>query len=145
MPELVISASNATSTIVSPPPAAFQPALRILKRPTASSASSPSSVATGASDAQKSFAEREAQYQAARERIFGGAADGSTAGLTRTTANSRGISPSMTGAAIVTRNPLGPSSTLEDPSDTSAVKGGPSLGFRRKDKPKISPKDATSV
>ncbi|KAI0926547.1 hypothetical protein AcW1_002492 [Taiwanofungus camphoratus] len=67
MPELVISASS-TTTVVSPPPAAFQPTLRILKRPTAAPAASIPSAA--GSDAQKSYAERERQYQEARERIF---------------------------------------------------------------------------
>ncbi|GBE83625.1 hypothetical protein BKA93DRAFT_771492 [Sparassis latifolia] len=66
MPELVISASSTTS-VVSPPPAAIQPTLRILKRPTNSQL--PSSSAPG-SETMKSYAEREAEYQAARQRIF---------------------------------------------------------------------------
>ncbi|OBZ66703.1 SUZ domain-containing protein 1 [Grifola frondosa] len=75
MPELVISGSSTTTT-VSPPPAAFQPALRILKRPNAATATSSSSF-TPSSDAQKSYAEREAQYHAARERIFNSSQTGS--------------------------------------------------------------------
>lgn len=67
MPEVIILSNNPTT--ISPPPAAIQPALRILKRPSPSPQSS-SSTYVGDSQ-QKSFAEREAQYQAARDRIFG--------------------------------------------------------------------------
>jgi len=70
MPQLVISSSTmGSSSTLPPPPAAFQPSLRILKRPCATPSTSASS---SSSDLQKkSYAEREAQYQAARERIFG--------------------------------------------------------------------------
>lgn len=67
MPELIISSS--TTSVVSPPPAAIQPTLRILKRP--SSAASPAkSSSPSVIEAKKTLAEREAEYQAARERIF---------------------------------------------------------------------------
>ncbi|KAK0205427.1 hypothetical protein DFS33DRAFT_766157 [Desarmillaria ectypa] len=58
----VVSSSTPT-----PPAAAFQPVMRILKRPTSSTNSSVSSDVLSA----ESFREREARYQAARERIFG--------------------------------------------------------------------------
>lgn len=60
----VVSSSTPT-----PPPAAFQPVMRILKRPDTNAANSEvPSVPSG----EESFREREARYQAARERIFGG-------------------------------------------------------------------------
>ncbi|KAK0194472.1 hypothetical protein F5146DRAFT_998850 [Armillaria mellea] len=61
MPTVV---SNSTPT---PPPAAFQPVMRILKRPAASSGVP----AAPSGEEEESFREREARYQAARERIFG--------------------------------------------------------------------------
>ena len=70
MPELVISSQS--STAVPPPPAALQPSLRILKRPSTSDSASPHAASPSpAAEQQRSYAEREAQYQAARERIFG--------------------------------------------------------------------------
>ncbi|KAK0469063.1 uncharacterized protein EV420DRAFT_1633496 [Desarmillaria tabescens] len=79
----VVSSSTPT-----PPPAAFQPVMRILKRPTNSPNSSVSSVPS-----TESFREREARYQAARERIFGNGNE-----------NGEGLGPSST----VVRNPRGP-------------------------------------
>ncbi|EIW75056.1 hypothetical protein CONPUDRAFT_169491 [Coniophora puteana RWD-64-598 SS2] len=67
MPELVIAPSS-TSQVVSPPPAALQGPMRILKRP--SPATSQNS-AKPADSPRNTFAQREAQYQEARERIFG--------------------------------------------------------------------------
>ena len=76
MPELVIAGSSTSgSSAASPPPAAFQPVLRILKRPTATPSSSTSSITTSSIASSKAssntYAEREARYQAARDRIFG--------------------------------------------------------------------------
>ncbi|OCH87161.1 hypothetical protein OBBRIDRAFT_796476 [Obba rivulosa] len=68
MPELIIGSSS-TTLAVPPPPAAFQPTLRILKRPSASPGSSTQGT-YAAPETPRSYAEREAQYQAARERIF---------------------------------------------------------------------------
>ncbi|CDO76541.1 hypothetical protein BN946_scf184395.g3 [Trametes cinnabarina] len=77
MPQVVIAGSSTSSTAaLSPPPAALQPVMRILKRPSASSSSPSSPSPSGSaiandSIASNSYAEREARYQAARERIFG--------------------------------------------------------------------------
>ncbi|TBU42965.1 hypothetical protein BD309DRAFT_865220 [Dichomitus squalens] len=78
MPELVIAGSSTSGpSVTSPPPAAFQPVLRILKRPTAtpSPSTSPSSVSASSSPSSNApsgtYAEREARYRAARDRIFG--------------------------------------------------------------------------
>jgi hypothetical protein len=64
----IVSASSAGHAL--PPPAAFQPALRILKRPSPSS-STPGSSSNSSTPDPSNLKEREAQYQAARERIFG--------------------------------------------------------------------------
>jgi len=66
MPEII--ASSATSSAIAPPAAAFDAPLRILKRPSPDTNSSTSSIPS-----HKSFAKREADYQAARERIFSSA------------------------------------------------------------------------
>ncbi|KAI0694113.1 hypothetical protein BC835DRAFT_1306432 [Cytidiella melzeri] len=74
MPQLVIASSATSPATVSPPPAAFQPSIRILKRPSAAP-STPlfPDTAPSADAQQKSFVEREADYRSARDRIFGGA------------------------------------------------------------------------
>jgi hypothetical protein len=71
MPELVISRSSTSATVISPPPTAvIQAPMRILKRQT--SAATPSNTfSTSPSPISQSLAEREAKYQEARERIFG--------------------------------------------------------------------------
>lgn len=133
MPELVISASTATSLAALPPPAAFQPSLRILKRPSASP--SPSSSAAVDSQ-QKSFAEREAQYQAARDRIFGGTPPSDASNTGRPIVKSRtppsSTSPKLTSQnppiSNVIRNPRGPDAVSCD--YPTAQSRGVSRGFR---------------
>lgn len=126
MPELVIAPTSTTSAAPAVPAAALQPALRILKRPSAPASPTPPTPPPG--DAQRSLAEREAQYRAARERIFGSAsdapqppADAPSPAAASTTA------PPPELAAKPIRNPRGP-----DPSGgTAAARGaGPSRGFR---------------
>ncbi|PCH37584.1 hypothetical protein WOLCODRAFT_140947 [Wolfiporia cocos MD-104 SS10] len=117
MPELVISGAS-TASVVSPPPAAFQPALRILKRPPAASsaprASSASSVPAPPELRARSYAEREAQYQAARERIFRDGRDGAGAGA-------------GAGASVkVLREPRGPEAP---PDEGAGAETGASRGF----------------
>ncbi|KAL1741980.1 hypothetical protein HDZ31DRAFT_66401 [Schizophyllum fasciatum] len=96
MPAIIPSAS-ATHPMTSPPPAAFQPALKILKRPSnAGPSASPPPLVN-----QQSFQEREARYLAARERIFGSGSsstDGSTSSLSQK--KEEGIKPA--------RQPKGP-------------------------------------
>ncbi|CAL1709502.1 unnamed protein product [Somion occarium] len=146
MPELVVSSSS-TAASVAPPPAAFKPALRILKRPTLSTSASSSALSDSQ---QKSYAEREAQYQAARQRIFG--ADPSTKSAADSTSDSdrsRRASPSSslvslqtqrTTAATIIRNPVGPDQPMQDPSNPSQNKAGASRGFnRRKGMPTRTP------
>ncbi|KAF8729118.1 hypothetical protein AX14_006388 [Amanita brunnescens Koide BX004] len=93
----IVSASSAGHAL--PPPAAFQPALRILKRPSPSpSPSTPGSSSNSSSPDPSNLKEREAQYQAARERIFG-------AELASPPAVSANTQPP---AARVVREPRGP-------------------------------------
>jgi len=140
MPELVISGSS-TASVVPPPPAAFQPTLRILKRPTASSSNSAASAAP--QDTQKSYAEREAQYQAARERIFSkegartpagrrdSAEDDGAQASTRAM-NGRALaspSPADTIGVKVIRGPRGPSALPGDDSQASSADVLPPRGF----------------
>ncbi|EMD37137.1 hypothetical protein CERSUDRAFT_95399 [Gelatoporia subvermispora B] len=130
MPQLVLSSSS-TTTSVPPPPAAFQPTLRILKRPSASPGSSITNIPTQA-EKQRSYAEREAQYQAARERIFqdksksvgGSEVDGvDRVKLSVPTAEPRNLTP-----VKILRDPRGPSTPpFADPS--SPGDGGTSKGF----------------
>ncbi|KAG6841838.1 hypothetical protein C0991_006245 [Blastosporella zonata] len=70
MPTLIIAPSATSANhVVSPPQAAFLPTMRILKRP--SSAVNSKSATPPPSSSAESLKEREARYQAARERIFG--------------------------------------------------------------------------
>lgn len=114
MPELVISRPSTGPSVVSPPVTAIQAPLRILKRPSASSTASASSSLTNASASSKSFAEREAKYQAARERIFGDpqVEPKDAAPVSRST-------PPPVATAVV-RNPRGPS---DDPEDGTIPRG----------------------
>ena len=138
MPEVVISSRSGAST--APPPAALQPSMRILKRPSA--APVPDSTSSSPALEQKTFADREAQYQAARERIFGDASSPSSnsipgtptllakpGGSSSTSANtssqpSRQSTPQVAAVNII-RDPRGP-----DPADAGAPGRGNSRGFR---------------
>lgn len=126
MPQLVIAPSATTPTSVSaPPPAAFQPSIRILKRPSANS-SSPS--ATPSNDPQqRSLADREAEYQAARDRIFGAqaASPDSKSPVLKLSRGPSSTPPVRNGtppAARPIRAPRGPEKT-SDPSNPALAKG----------------------
>lgn len=128
MPELVIASSNTTSVAPPPPAAILQAPMRILKRPTASPNSNANSASSQPSE---TLAEREARYQAARERIFGGdssasknASDSSVSKLKKGRRSQSGeSSPGPTANTNVLRNPLGPS---DSPGNQT------SKGFKRR-------------
>jgi len=128
MPQLIIGSSS-TTTVVPPPPAAFQPTLRILKRPSASPGSSTPNT-SAATEAQRSYADREAQYQAARERIFREGTKsppGSDAGAKSPPLS--GDSGSSTPVRII-RNPKGPGTPPSgDASSVAPGDGGAAIGF----------------
>ncbi|KAF7344454.1 hypothetical protein MSAN_01927000 [Mycena sanguinolenta] len=106
MPHLVpapsASISAAASASARPPPAAaLQPAMHILKRPSPSASPSPShagNTAVPGGGGRETLKEREARYQAARERIFG-AGGGEDVGM----------GSEKEKRARTVRNPLGPS------------------------------------
>jgi len=132
MPELVISSSGTASSAVPPPPAAFQPSMKILKRP--SSAASPSaSVSSSSSDLQKSLAKREAEYQEARQRIFGDQSSslskGGSGSSTKLQGSSSPSNAQRTPPATILRNPRGPESP-PDQSKSRSSNDGASKGFR---------------
>ncbi|TRM67092.1 hypothetical protein BD626DRAFT_484726 [Schizophyllum amplum] len=100
MPVIVPSGPSAHST-APPPPAAFQPALKILKRPTNAAASPSPPPATNGQTLQ----EREARYQAARERIFGPGSSSAEASNTSLPSSKAG---SKEDVARLIRQPKGP-------------------------------------
>ncbi|KAF9453337.1 hypothetical protein P691DRAFT_801146 [Macrolepiota fuliginosa MF-IS2] len=112
-PMPTIFASRAGS-VVPPPPAAFQPAMRILKRPESSSPSRASPAMSPSLGG--SLQEREARYAAARERIFGPESVGGESG------NSSGTPSPKSGSVKIIREPKAPESM---PGGR-----GQSLGFR---------------
>ncbi|TFY74822.1 hypothetical protein EWM64_g9190 [Hericium alpestre] len=116
MPQLRIAPSSTAPGGVTLPPAAFQAPIRILKRnPAGSSTSSASNSGSGTPNHQ-SFAEREARYQAARERIFA-----SKDPDEQTRSSSEGTESRQSN---VIRNPKGP-------GDEGKPGGNTSRGFRR--------------
>ncbi|KAG2134131.1 hypothetical protein DEU56DRAFT_810137 [Suillus clintonianus] len=129
MPELIISPSSTGTCVVPPPPAAFQPTMRILKRPSPSQSASNSATSLS-SQTRNTLAEREAQYQEARNRIFGttierggddqesqrGMRDGSGKG-----------SDARSAASAVLRTPTGPSDVETEVGRTD---DSPPKGFR---------------
>ncbi|TFK85640.1 hypothetical protein K466DRAFT_587945 [Polyporus arcularius HHB13444] len=124
MPELVIAGSSTINSAVSPPPEAFQPVLRILKRPTATAASSSSSTPTPDPDAN-SYAAREARYQAARERIFGD----SSPTPDQQPANSKTGPKKAVASVQIAREPKGPPATQFGTAPGGTDQGGDARGF----------------
>ncbi|KIL66066.1 hypothetical protein M378DRAFT_161291 [Amanita muscaria Koide BX008] len=92
MPTIISSSASSVTSV--PPPAALQQSLRILKRPSPSSASPTPGQSTP--DASADLKQREARYQAARDRIFGADSPTQTA------------SNSTQSATRVVREPRGP-------------------------------------
>ncbi|KAJ7510604.1 hypothetical protein B0H11DRAFT_2215363 [Mycena galericulata] len=118
MPNLILSGSTHAS-VAAPPAAAFQPKMRILKRPTnAAPAALPPSTVSG-----ETLKEREARYQAARERIFGAEAESSLS-----PGDKKGVG---VGVGVV-RNPHGP--TADPQLQNSMPKG-----FKTRSAPPTSP------
>ncbi|EKM56761.1 uncharacterized protein PHACADRAFT_254064 [Phanerochaete carnosa HHB-10118-sp] len=131
MPELVISSTSATSAPATAVPAqALQPSLRILKRPSAP-ASPALATASSAEAQQKSLAEREAEYRAARERIFGSSSNPSSPPAETREPSSPPLgsaaNPPPELAVKPIRNPRGPDS---GGNSSSARGAGASRGFR---------------
>lgn len=152
MPELIVASASTSQSLPPPPPAAFQPTLRILKRPSPNTSTSnvgvgsptpvtsPSPGPTSGSGAgsggtspvpRGTLAEREAQYQEARSRIFGGKEklEGPSSGSISRTGSS-----SLQGGVVIVRDPLGPVSESDlEPGvarqDRMHSPGRPAKGF----------------
>lgn len=108
MPKIQPSTTSSSTSVPLPPPAAFEAPLRILKRP--SSTNSKSSPPSTGVQTPKTFKEREAQYQAARERIFGEEASGKDKD-----SNGRGKPKAALNSpkSSVIRDPLGPATIID--------------------------------
>jgi len=141
MPSLVISRNSTTIALTPSLPLHQPPQMRILKRPspTTTAVPSASSVAAGGT-----LREREARYQAARERIFGVPGDES---LQNTVDKNNGESKkasrtsSYNSSVKVVREPRGP-------PNTNDTKEGNSRGFverRGKQPPRSLPPDSVSL
>lgn len=135
-----------------PPAAALQGPLRILKRPSATT--SPSSLPMSQSNVQTrmSFEEREAQYQAARARIFG---DETTDGVAAAdpTHTSRAPSPApnqISNAKPKAKSPPLKSVVMRDPIGPGTSENTQGFSGRRKkrqepaDNRSVSPQQAAS-
>ncbi|EGN92178.1 hypothetical protein SERLA73DRAFT_191526 [Serpula lacrymans var. lacrymans S7.3] len=120
MPDLIISPSSTGQPLVSPPLSVFQSPMRILKRPSPVSGSSITSNSSQDSySSRHTLAEREAQYKAARDRIFGGSTQAGDGGIVADfdgsehlddgKAKRNGSKAEKETSITVVRNPLGPS------------------------------------
>ncbi|KAF8416743.1 hypothetical protein L210DRAFT_149018 [Boletus edulis BED1] len=140
MPELIVASASTSQSSPPPPPAAFQPALRILKRPSTNANANNAGVVSSAPLTSSSpgptsgsgsgsgvtspaprgtLAEREAQYQEARSRIFGEKESRSSGGV------------------VIVRDPLGPTSEPElEPGSKAQGPGRPAKGFGERQKGK---------
>ncbi|KAI3614239.1 hypothetical protein WG66_000286 [Moniliophthora roreri] len=95
-PMPVLNISSSSSVTSAPPPAVFQPMLKILKRPTSNQTNIDSRTPSPAS--AESLRDREARYQAARNRIFGNESASSSTETATTTPR-------------ILRDPYGPDAT----------------------------------
>jgi hypothetical protein len=124
MPEVVVVRSSSTTPSIVAHPSVFQSPMRILKRPSNSQSSSASSLSSATdSQSHQSLAEREARYQAARERIFGEERAGK--GLE---ASGKEASRATT---TVVRNLRGPSSSADGEEKAGSIAKG--FESRRRD------------
>lgn len=100
MPKVILASRTtaSTSSVVVPPPEALQAPMRILKRPKSTASPSQSSISSSSS-VQKTLKDREAAYQAARDRIFG--ADRSQSGSPQRTTGPVVTSEVSTGGASI--------------------------------------------
>jgi len=115
---------SSSSVVPPPPPAAFQPALKILKRPTNTTMQAGNRTPSPASS--ESLKDREARYQEARNRIFGDVSSG----------DSETKRPTPAGVA---RNPYGPTTSSDTPMHTVEPEGPVGFGKRLTHAPPQAP------
>ena len=130
MPSLVINRGSSATTVAPSLPLNQPPPMRILKRPTGSGLSSPSgSSANLSSTLGETLQEREARYQAARERIFGPSSPESTDSRDKSkspTGKKPTPSPTPTSppsANKVIRDPRGPTNVADNSKGKTENKG----------------------
>jgi hypothetical protein len=126
MPELIISPSSTGTCVVPPPPAAFQPTMRILKRPSPSQSASNSTTSLSL-QTRNTLAEREAQYQEARNRIFGTTSERGSDDLESRREVRDGSGKGADAGSAVLRTPTGPSDAKKEVGRTN---DSPPKGFR---------------
>lgn len=126
MPELIISPSSTGTCVVPPPPAAFQPTMRILKRPSPSQSASNSTTSLSL-QTRNTLAEREAQYQEARNRIFGTTSERGSDDLESRPRVRDGSGKGADAGSAVLRPPTGPSDAEKELGRTN---DSPPKGFR---------------
>ncbi|SRR6266550_8664415 len=115
----IVSASSTGQAL--PPPAAFQPVLRILKRPSPSSSTSEPNSSTSDPSTLK---DREARYQAARERIFAADSENSTP-LATPLASPPAMGTNTPPPAVrVLREPRGPGESKDSESGKGFARRG---------------------
>lgn len=126
MPELIISPSSTGTCVVPPPPAAFQPTMRILKRPSPSQSASNSTTSLSL-QTRNTLAEREAQYQEARNRIFGTTSERGSDDLESRPGVRDGSGKGADAGSAVLRPPTGLSDAEKEVGRTN---DSPPKGFR---------------
>lgn len=107
MPGVQLSTTTTVTGISLPPPAAFKEPLKILKRPgseTKSPSTSPSPLLSPQST--KTLQERESQYKAARERIFGDKETDKDRNTSSSTTHSHSVNEGQ--RSFIIRDPVGP-------------------------------------
>lgn len=114
MPDLIISRGTSSTSVALPSlPLNQPPPMRILKRPSASSSSTPST--NSGSVAGETLKEREARYHAARERIFGVSPDEEPAQESDEKPTRKVVSPlsALPAASVkLVREPRGPDANV---------------------------------
>ncbi|KAF8153008.1 hypothetical protein B0H34DRAFT_721806 [Crassisporium funariophilum] len=135
MPSLIISRGSSATSATPSLPLNQPPAMRILKRPSLPVSSSSSS---SSNDSGETFKDREARYNAARERIFGSSAEEEAEdGSKKQNFASRKVSPipSPKPTSNVLRDPHGPNA--KDGINANANSKG--FGERKAKRPPSSP------
>jgi len=135
MPEIVLASSTAVASAVVPPSEALQAPMRILKRPTPQTRPSESSLSGAQS--QKSLADREAEYQAARERIFASSSAAKEKDKSRS-ASPKTPAPQEPGVSVL-RNPRGPTAGNAGTARGFGGKRGGKRGSKGKSSPDTPP------
>lgn len=136
MPALVISRGSSAASASTSLPLNQPPAMRILKRP--SPTVSPNQSSANLTPVGETFQEREARYQAARERIFG--VSSSTSSDVQDKTNNSALKktasptpPPNQGISVV-REPRGPSNSTPNPNPENRT-DNKGFGERRTKRP----------